>query len=817
MKRFFVLLSLLALALPHRPASAAGAGEQEQLIAILRSDRSLQEKDQACSRLKWMGDARCVPALATLLTDDQLSHSARYALESMPLPEAETALLQALPKTSGSNQVSIVNSLAVRRDAAAVPALAPLLSGTDTRVAAAAAMALGRIGGPKALEALQTAWSDTDTGAVHLAETDGLLACANQLLTEGKDSAALKTFRRLYDSAKTDGVRQAAFCGVILASGRHGVALMSQAIVGNDSASQGAALQVAATLKGAGVTKALADLLPIVPAPVDLALLQCLDQRDDPSAAMDVNRMMGRSDPDVRLAAITVFGDLGVGTAAAILLATTAASATGAERNAARQALVNVRHGDFSHPLLNYLAEIEPASVQVELIRALGTRGDIAAVPKLLEIARSQNDSTRASSLQALALLAGPAQLPGLVQLTVQAPDDTARSEVADALNSACQRIESRTGHCDTAALAKAARSGPLEARLALLPVCAGLTQAPSRAALRAAVEDPDAHVRQAALRALCDTRDGELLPDLLKVARGASDKKLRLLAVRGCVRLATREEGVRLSAAQKLAVLTNILDGSPDAAEKRLLLSGLGAIAAPEALATATAMLDDDAVRTEAAQAVIQIAAALAGAEPDAAGAALKKVLALATDAATRDAAQAALTEVLKWSGFITRWEVAGPYLEKDKDYMALFDIAFPPETSRSAAVHWRELPVNPDRSQAWQMDLLQALGGEQRVAYARTWLFAPKTQKARLEIGSDDGVKVWLDGRLVHANNVARALQPGSDNVEVTLNQGWSPLMLKVTQNNAGWGFCVRVTQPDGAPVAGLRASPVPEAARR
>ena len=113
--------------------------------------------------------------------------------------------------------------------------------------------------------------------------------------------------------------------------------------------------------------------------------------------------------------------------------------------------------------------------------------------------------------------------------------------------------------------------------------------------------------------------------------------------------------------------------------------------------------------------------------------------------------------------------------------------------------------------------MDLLQALGGEQRVAYARTWLFAPKTQKARLEIGSDDGVKVWLDGRLVHANNVARALQPGSDNVEVTLNQGWSPLMLKVTQNNAGWGFCVRVTQPDGAPVAGLRASPVPEAARR
>ena len=159
----------------------------------------------------------------------------------------------------------------------------------------------------------------------------------------------------------------------------------------------------------------------------------------------------------------------------------------------------------------------------------------------------------------------------------------------------------------------------------------------------------------------------------------------------------------------------------------------------------------------------------------------------------------------------------MAGPYLQKDKDYIALFDIAFPPETSDSASVHWRDLPVNPDRSQSWNMDLLQALGGEQRVAYARTWLFAPNQQKARLEIGSDDGVKVWLDGRLVHANNVARSLQPNSDNVEVTLNQGWNPLLLKVTQNNAGWGFCLRVTEPGGAPVAGLRASTTPDTARR
>jgi HEAT repeat protein len=813
MKRF-LLLSLAALVLPPWPAFAAGVGEQDQLIAILQSDHSLQEKDQACSRLKWIGDARCVPALAALLTGDQLSHSARYALESMPVPEAETALLRALPKTSGSNQIGLVNSLAVRRDPAAVPALAALLSDTDTSVAAVAAMALGRIGGPEALKALQTVWSGSATGAAHQGQTDGLLACANQLLTDGKDSAALKIFQRLYDSGKTDGVRQAAFCGVILASGRHGVALMSKAIVGNDSASQGAALHVAATLKGADVTRALADLLPKVQTPVQIALLQCLQQRGDPSAAPAVAQLLGSSEPDVRLAAIRASGDLGGGSVA-LLLAGAAASSTGAERNAVRQALVDLRHGEVTPVLLESFATANPA-VQGEMIRALGNRGDLSAVPKLLEFASSQNDSIRASSFQALALLAGPAQIPNLVQLTVQAPDDSARSEAADALNYACQRIESRTGHCDATALFEAARSGPLEARLALLPVCAGLAQAPSRAALRAAAVDPEPRVRQAALLAMCDSRDADLLPDLLKAAREATDKKTRLLAVRGCVRLATREEGVNLSAAQRLAVLDNILDMSPDPVEKRLVLSGLGAIAAPASLARAAAMLDEDSVRPEAAQAVLQIAPALTDAEPDAAGAALKKVLAVAVADDTRVAAEAALKDVLKRSGFITSWQVAGPYLEKDKDYIALFDIAFPPETSDSASVHWRDLPVNPDRSQARNMDLLQALGGEQRVAYARTWLFAPNQQKARLEIGSDDGVKVWLDGRLVHANNVARSLQPASDNVEVTLNQGWNPVLLKVTQNNAGWGFCLRVTEPAGAPVAGLRASTTPDTAQ-
>jgi hypothetical protein len=72
---------------------------------------------------------------------------------------------------------------------------------------------------------------------------------------------------------------------------------------------------------------------------------------------------------------------------------------------------------------------------------------------------------------------------------------------------------------------------------------------------------------------------------------------------------------------------------------------------------------------------------------------------------------------------------------------------------------------------------------------------------------LGTDDGVKVWWNGALVHANNTARAVTVNADRVDVALRQGWNTLLLKITQNNQGWGFCVRLTQPDGKRLEGVR----------
>jgi hypothetical protein len=139
----------------------------------------------------------------------------------------------------------------------------------------------------------------------------------------------------------------------------------------------------------------------------------------------------------------------------------------------------------------------------------------------------------------------------------------------------------------------------------------------------------------------------------------------------------------------------------------------------------------------------------------------------------------------------------------------MDLFEVAFPPE-QEAAWAEWRTISAPAAGSQPAIVDLMGLLGGSERVAYLRTWIHSRETQRARLELGSDDGIKAWLNGAVVHANKVDRGLAPGQDTVPVTLNEGWNMLLLKVTQGGGGWAACARLRDPDGGKLTGVRIDP-------
>jgi len=792
---------------------AADADEETQLIRVLqRADggASPQQVGEACDRLQRIGTARSVPDLVKLLNGTpQLAQSARQALETMPDPAAGQALIDALGATEGLAKAGVVTSLGMRREVRAVPALARWLGNANTNVATAAAAALGKIGGTDALSALQSALPSARE-PVRSAVVDGLLACANHLLEDGNTAAATAALQPLTDTKEKDFVRIAAFRGLIQAAGPRGLKLATDALAGNDGAAQVAALQLARDLPGAEATRALAALLAGAPPAVQAALLEALNQRGDPSAAGAILPLAASPELPVRIAALTALGRLADAQATPVLL-NAAASTDPALQKAAREALLVLHRGDVTESLLTQLSSAQ-GSVQAEVIRALSGRAETSAVPRLLDLAARGDDGTRVACLRALAALGDASQIEPLAQLLLSARNEAVRNEAQRALGTVCQRVQAGGGRFDYAPILRglAAEGRNPEGRAALLQVCSLFVDPQVRSAMRVALKEAEVCVRDAAIRAVCDSRDPEFLPDLLAVVRNTQEASYRALAIRGYVRLVTEENGARAAGMSAVELLKPLLSVATRPEDKRVVLAGLASVPDLEALNLVRPMLSEATIKEEAVQAILQIAPATAGAHPLETKTALDRVLEATSSAESRNRAVTIARQIEQMADYLTAWQMAGPYRETGRDYAALFDIVFPPETPGAKDVSWKPLPAGADPARPWLLDLLKAQGGEQAVAYARTAVFSEKEQSAVLELGSDDGAKVWLNGKLVHANNVARPITPGSDKVPVTLRAGWNPLLLKITQNNLGWEFSARFVRPDGSRLEGLRVEP-------
>lgn len=792
--RLAITLSLL-LSVAPRAVRADDASEEARQISMLQSQASPQEKDAACVWLKHHGTARSVPELAALLNDDQLSQSARYALETMPGPEAEDALIAALAQTSGPLKAGVVNSLGVRRDARAVPALAKLLTDPDEQVAHATAASLGDIATPAALKALEKQL-DAPTGPAQGEVVDGCLRCAQRLLAEGNRKRAFAAYEEIYQRPTKEFYHVAAYRGMVLADGAYGVDLIAKAITNGPASLQMEAIQLVHEKEIPGVTTAIAQLLPNVDPLAQAALIDALGQRDDPAAVPEIAALANQAQPDVRVAAAGYLGNLGDDKNVPWLVEVAATTGDAAQA-AARQALTLIHRGNSTQELLDMLSDSKPEA-QVEIIRALSGRSAVEAVPQLLRLAQQVDDPVRDAAFQALGRLVDQPQLDALVQVVGQMTTDVGRTTAAGAVVAACRHIQRHHGTVDMTPVWAALKNGPPETRVALFPVCSGLTGPQAKEVLRAGVADSNPQVHAAAARALCDTEDPTLLPDITQLATGESNEELRISAMEACVRLTTQEEGITIPDAERIKLFQALTPAAASAAEKRVVLSGLAALPDERALQLAEPLLSNATVSNEAARAVIAICQRLPASA--AAETMLKNISETASDEVRQDA-QAALKMVEAREEYITTWEYAGPYRQAGQDFHALFDIAFPPETAGAQGVDWRNLSVSDDPKSPWAMDLLKAMGGEQEVAYARASIHSAAEKTAWLLVNSDDGVKVWLNGTVVHANNVSRSLNGAPDKVKITLQPGWNELLLKVTQNNAGWGFCVRLTDADGS----------------
>ncbi|MCZ6835760.1 MAG: PSD1 and planctomycete cytochrome C domain-containing protein [Planctomycetota bacterium] len=129
--------------------------------------------------------------------------------------------------------------------------------------------------------------------------------------------------------------------------------------------------------------------------------------------------------------------------------------------------------------------------------------------------------------------------------------------------------------------------------------------------------------------------------------------------------------------------------------------------------------------------------------------------------------------------------WEVAGPY-EAETNQLA-FETVFPPEprdVGPAETVEWQKRPDFSDGQ-------IHELKGERQATYLKRIIHSPDARRLRVALGSDDTLKVWLNGSLQFTSEMPRSAKVDQDFLWLELKPGANELLLKVVNYGGESGF--------------------------
>ncbi|MBN2271998.1 MAG: HEAT repeat domain-containing protein [Sedimentisphaerales bacterium] len=480
----------------------------------------------------------------------------------MPGAKVTAALTGQLGKLSADNQVLILGALAVRGDAAAIPAIAKAAKSGDKAVRIAAIEALPPLGDASAVPVLVDLLDDSDTDIAQAAQANLAAMSGNKV-----DAAVM----------------------AMLADGN---------------------------------TK------------TQLTALDLIERRRMTNVGGALLKATKDNDESVRTAAIKMLGDLPGEVNFGVLVNLLLGAKSSAEIRAAERALATTCKRE---------AKPSPGNVTIRkaVYRGIEGGGSADVTKKVAEMVAAGAVSIEASN----ANFGDAAQ--GIVkelQIEFTANGVTQTETVREG-----QSITLLTGATPDALveeLCSAMAKAQAEQKAALLRVLRAAQGAKALESIRAATKDADSEVSGEAISILCGWPSAEVLPDVLKLATTAGENKVKILAVRGAIRLIPLQDA---SVDKKLAGFKEIVPLIQRDEEKRLLLGSLATVPTNEALAMAVAYLDSAATKNEACFAAVAIAEAIGSKSAAEVGAAMEKVLAAATNDDVKKRAKAVLDKAGK------------------------------------------------------------------------------------------------------------------------------------------------------------------------
>jgi HEAT repeat protein len=600
LRRATFALAIIALCTASlRAADNQTAQDKERaLIQTLQSDAPASDKAMACKQLSVYGSQQAVPELAKLLSNEQLASWARIALEAIPGPAADEALRNAASSLQGRLLVGTINSIGVRQDAAAVNVLASPLKSQDAEVASAAAVALGRIGNAAATKLLRGSLAGS-TAEVRSSVAEGLVLCAERLMTAGQSAQAAEIYDELRNADLPKQRKIEATRGSILARKVEGIPLLVEQLRSPDKNFFQLGLGVARELSGGDVAKALAAEFAGAAPDRAVKLLYTLADLGNKSVLPAVMEATSSGPKPVRLAAIEIVPRLGDVSCVNPLLGLAASddAELAAEAKTALAALPGEQvDADIKGQLASAQGKSLPVLIELVGLRRLDAKGD------LLKAAEHPQAAVRGAALIALGQTIAPEDLSLLIHAALS-PKHAEDSQVAtQALRVACVRMPDRDA-CAEQLMAVMA-GAPITTKTTLLETMAAMGGAKALEALATAAKSGDPQLQDTSTRVLGEWLNLDAAPVLLDLAKTLTEDKYQVRATRGYIRLARQfalNDKLRVEMCQKA------YDAAKRTAEQKLVLDILARSSSMDALRLAVKAaevpeLKADAVRVATA-----------------------------------------------------------------------------------------------------------------------------------------------------------------------------------------------------------------------
>ena len=139
----------------------------------------------------------------------------------------------------------------------------------------------------------------------------------------------------------------------------------------------------------------------------------------------------------------------------------------------------------------------------------------------------------------------------------------------------------------------------------------------------------------------------------------------------------------------------------------------------------------------------------------------------------------------------FIKEWNVTGPFTA------AKFDEKYGPEIKLDSEVEWKKQTIIPE-DVVVNFNRVYSVIEDSAAAYGYAIVNSPEKKTANLKIGANDGVKVWLNGKLLLEKYAVRHIKIDDYVIPVTLEKGDNKILIRSDKSygeRPHWGFCCRI----------------------